>query len=623
MRKLERKYSDPLIFLALLVIVPSLIYFVAMNFGDQRVHIEKKQWNPAEPADEGIDAQHLKQATEYIETRLPMARGMVIIKNGRTVHEKYYWKGGPLERDYLHSLNRAILYGLVGIAVERQLLSGPDQPLADFFPDHAAEAGSLTVNDLLQISSPLTWGRGEPAYWDLFFSGDRVGGALKALGKANGAAGPTANFAANFLLAEVIRQASNMNIFTFADRYLFTPLGIDTLAESRRKGDLLDPFIGFKLRTLDLAKFGYMVMNRGTWEGSSILPGDWASKITEMSGNEAFRGGWEPVTFDTRQVVMAVGEGGQYILLCPSLDLLVAVSSKSLFPLSGNSGYSHLFRLILEAADEQLARSEPNDPDERPYYEPNFVYATEVPDEIRQFFLDFSRDIASQDINRILYHYAKGYKTQADETGWFDNIFLKDEDYQSRYRFWKEIFYGGSGDLEFVHIEKIRIDGNRAYLRGELKYSYANMNTGSFGWFPLENLIRLRGRWLWFGKPVHAAILDQDEYFDAEISEDMNRFIDRCGQAVAGMSGKNMADCFAPDFMHNGLERDSMLELLTPYWQKASRARMHVTGAEETGESARIEGYLENSRIGTVSLPPGMKAVRHGNAWLWSGNGLK
>jgi len=623
MRKLLRKYRDPFIFLGLLIIVPSFIYFVSMNFGDQRVHIEKKQWNPAEPAQEGIDPQHLKQAAEYIETRLPMARGMVIIRNGRTVHEKYYWKGGPLEKDYLHSLNRAILYGLVGIAVEKRLLSRPDQQLADFFPDHAAAAGSLSVNDLLQVRAPLTWGRGAPPYWNLFFSGDRVGDALRALSEAGGAAGPAANFAANFLLAEVIRQASAMDIFTFADRYLFTPMGIDTLAESRKKGDLMDPFIGFKLRTLDLAKFGYMVMKRGTWEGSSILPGDWASKITEMSGNETFLGGWEPVTFDTRQAIMAVGEGGQYILQCPALDLLVAVSSTSLFPLSENSGYHHLFRLILEAADEQLARSEPIDPDERPYYEPNFVYATEVPEDIRQFFLDFSRDIATQDINRILYHYAKGFETKDANMGWLDDLFLGDEDYQSRYGFWQEIFYGGTGDLEFVHIEKIRIDGNRAYLRGALKYSYANMNTGSIGWFSLENLIRLRGRWLWFGKPAHAAILDREEYFDAEISEDLGRFIDKCGQAVAGMSGKNTADCFAQGFMHNGLEQDSMLKLLKPYWQGAPQARMHVTGAEETDDSAKVEGYFENSLIGTISLPPGMKAMRRGNVWQWSGNGLK
>ena len=623
MRKLPRKYGDPLIFLGLLIIVPCFIYFVSMNFGDQRVHVEKKQWNPAEPDEQGFDPQRLKLAAEYIETRLPMARGMVVIRNGRTVHEKYYWRGGPREKDYLHSLNRAILHGLVGIAVERQLLSGPDQPLADIFPEYAAAAGSLTVGDLLKVQAPLDWGRGAPEYWDLFFSGDRVRDSFKAISQEAGAAAPAANFAANFLLAEVIRQASSMDIFAFADRYLFAPMGIDTLAENRKKGDLIDPFIGFRLRTLDLGKFGYLLLNRGKWEGNSILPEDWVAQITDMSGDEGFRGGWQPVTFGTRQAIMAVGEGGQYILLCPSLDLLVAVSSKSLFPLSENNGYSHLFRLILESADEQLAISEPIDPDERPYYEPNFVYATEVPEDIRQFFLDFSRDIATQDINRIIYHYAKGFETKDPKIGFLDDLFLKDEDYMSRYRFWQGIFFGGSGDLEFVQIEKLRVDGNRAYLRGSLKYSYANMNTGSFGWFPLENLIKLRGRWHWFGKPAHAAILDRDEYFDAEISDGLDRFICKCGPAITGTTGNNSAGCFAQGFMHNGLEQEAMQELLKPFWAGGQKVEIHVAKAEEIESSSLFEGYFENSLIGTISLPPDMKVVRRDSAWQWSGNGLQ
>ena len=36
MKKLPRKYRDPLIFLGLLIAVPSFIYFISMNFGDQR-----------------------------------------------------------------------------------------------------------------------------------------------------------------------------------------------------------------------------------------------------------------------------------------------------------------------------------------------------------------------------------------------------------------------------------------------------------------------------------------------------------------------------------------------------------------------------------------------------------
>jgi hypothetical protein len=160
MKKLPRKFRDPLIFLGLLIIVPSAIYFISMNFGDQRVHIEKKQWNPSSATDQGIDLNLLKRAAKYIETRLPMARGMIIIRNGRTVHEKYYWKGGPDEKDYLHSLNTVILQALVGIALDRQMLNDPEQSLGDFFPDHAMEKGSLTIGSLLKARTPLIWGDG-------------------------------------------------------------------------------------------------------------------------------------------------------------------------------------------------------------------------------------------------------------------------------------------------------------------------------------------------------------------------------------------------------------------------------------------------------------------------------
>jgi hypothetical protein len=65
MKKLPRKYRDPLIFLSLLIIVPSSIFFISMNFGDQRLHIEKKQWNPATAADQGVDPQRLKRAQNH------------------------------------------------------------------------------------------------------------------------------------------------------------------------------------------------------------------------------------------------------------------------------------------------------------------------------------------------------------------------------------------------------------------------------------------------------------------------------------------------------------------------------------------------------------------------------
>ncbi|MBW2521637.1 MAG: serine hydrolase, partial [Deltaproteobacteria bacterium] len=288
MKRLPPKLRDGLIFLGLLITVPCFIYYISMNFGDQRVHIEKKQWNPAEAADEGIDPQLLKEAADYIETRLPMARGMVIIKNGRTVHEKYYWKGGPQEKEYLHSLNGPILHALVGIAIDRKLLTGPDQSLEDFFPDYfrsgpGQDGVSPTVADLLQVKAPLLWGEKTAEYWKLFFGGNRIEAAIRTLFPAVTPPSPAAAFAAHYLLAEVLQQASSMSVFAFAHQHLFAPLGITTVTETKKTDGLLNPFTGFQLRTLDLAKFGYLVMHNGMWQKNRIIPAAWTRTITGIS----------------------------------------------------------------------------------------------------------------------------------------------------------------------------------------------------------------------------------------------------------------------------------------------------------------------------------------------------
>ncbi len=632
---MKRRLKGLLIYLGLLTAVTSGIMFISMNFGDQRVHIEKKQWNPAEALDQGFDTKRLKKAAEYIETRLPVVRSMIIIRNGKTVHEKYYWKGGPQEKDYLHSLNGPVLHALIGIAIEKQMLTGPAQSLADFFPDYFPEwqgqnSLPLTIADLLQVQADLIWGDGPLEYWELFYAGDKIEASIQALSVPDGKRNPAAGFAANYLLAEIIRSVSSKNIFEFADQYLFQPMGIETQAEIKDEKGLLNPFVGFQLRILDLAKFGYLIMNEGVWQDGQLIPRGWAEKIIEelRGGPEnSALGGWQLTLIDSTESFMARGEGGQYLVLSPELDMLIGVSSQSQFPLSENSGYDQLFQMIFEAVNEKSVVQETTDLiadnlDERSYYEPNFVYATDVPDDIRQFFYDFAKDIATNDINRILYHYAKGYENKGDNMGWLDELFLKGGDYRSIYGYWKNMFAGGTGELEFVQIEKLRIDNNRAYLRGSVKYSYANMNIGSIGWFDLENLIKLQGRWLWFGSPEYGEILDRDEYFDAEISAELSEFVDDCGPAFTGIKGKNKTSCFSEDFVHNGLRQSKLRDLLQPFWEDTRGIKIHITRAEQSGENGLLEGYIENSMIGKISLPTGMKIIKDNGSWKWSGNGV-
>jgi hypothetical protein len=387
MIKPKRLIKDILFFLGLMLLHVAYVYFYSTSQGDKRIHLDAIQWNPGVPVEQGVHPHRLQKAEQYIDSRLPAARSLIIIKNGKTVLEKYYWQGGPQETDYLHSLNSAVLELLVGTAVKENMLTGVDQHLADFFPVWFAQrpvqkGQPLTIGSLLQVHGELLWGDDTPEYWQLFYAQDKITASLDALFAHNDTTHPAANFAAVFLLSEIIRQASGKDIFAFADQYLFASMGITTYAGEPPQHTRMQDFVGFKLKTLDLAKLGYLILHDGIWEGRELVSPDWIrtrmQNVRQAGTGMSLAGSWQYRILDGKSSFVAQGEGGQFMVLYPDLDMVVAVNSNSWFPLPQMSGYDPLFELIAqsvlqEGENPENIESYEGDPTERVYYEPNFV----------------------------------------------------------------------------------------------------------------------------------------------------------------------------------------------------------------------------------------------------------
>jgi CubicO group peptidase (beta-lactamase class C family) len=232
---MKRILKNIILYLVCIVGTTGVVYAVIILSGEKTLHFEKIQWNPADPETQHIDQTRLKIALEYAEKRLPTARSLLLLRNGKTVVEKYYGRGGPEETDYLHSLNLPLLQVLIGIAIDHQLIRGPEQPLSDFFPKYPAQTPSngtapLTLGHLLKAQAPLLWGARNPDYWSLFYAGDQIDASLRVISRLQTGTQPALNFAAAYLLSQVIEKASGQDVFSFADRYLFQPLGITTYA---------------------------------------------------------------------------------------------------------------------------------------------------------------------------------------------------------------------------------------------------------------------------------------------------------------------------------------------------------------------------------------------------------
>jgi len=583
-----------------------------------------KQWHPAEPESQHIDPTRLNKALDYAEKRLPTARSLMLLRNGKTVVEKYYGHGGPKATDYLHSLNLPLLQMLIGIAIDLQMIQGPEQPLSAFFPKHSRpilsdNSGPLTLNHLLRAQAPLIWGDRNPDYWALFYAADRIEASLQVVSRQQTNNPPSTNFAAAYLLSRVIEQVSGQSVFDFANQYLFQPLGIMTYAAG---GDDLprDPMVGFQLKALDLAKLGYLLDQKGAWNGQQIVSQDWVRrlfiKVPHAEIDDTPGGNWVRTTIRGYESLLARGDGGQYLVMVPALHVVVVKTSTSHFTLPQDNGHDRLLQLIIEAVLETSGsagmvgdprlKSEGEPGDHIDILEPNYVFATPVPPDMLDFFNQFAQDIASKDIHRISANYARGYENDGAT-------------FASLPRRWRRMFAGGPGHLQYVHITKLRVENNRAYLRGNLKYAYMNMLTGSIGLFPLENLIKLKGRWKWLGLPEKTALLDRDDYFDAELSEEQRRFVDDCSGPLLGESQLFESDCFAEAFQLTGDGKELLTERLQTLLRGRSGERLHVTGVQPNGGAYLVQGYIAGSTLGDLCLPDGLHMVKENGAWKWQG----
>jgi len=78
-----------------------------------------------------------------------------------------------------------------------------------------------------------------------------------------------------------------------------------------------------------MAKFGYLYLNNGTWNGKQIVPAEWVAKSTETHflpwQNRGY--GYQWWTLPTTKVYDASGLYGQRIFVVPDHDMVVVFTA--------------------------------------------------------------------------------------------------------------------------------------------------------------------------------------------------------------------------------------------------------------------------------------------------------
>ena len=356
----------------------------------EREYWPTEQWRTADPADHGFDRDEMAEIERLADSH-PNVRSVVIVRDGYLVYERY-WDGLTAQDGHdVRSVTKSVVGALVGIAQAEGAIEGFDQTVGELFADRMPAGADprmpdVTVRQLLAMTAGLpgddpTLGGDETVWERVAQQPDAVRGILGLPLAADPGAEWAYSSATSHLLSILVADTTGGSTLDFARDRLFGPLGIDTSDAYVPSGPLLGipppevleryerapvawptdeqgyHFGGafLKLPTRDLAKFGYLYLNDGRWDGEQVIPAEYVRDSTspgERTPDGAADYGWQwwvPRQAD-HAPFFARGYGGQVVYVDRALDLVVVVTSD---PETGRWDADDLVQYaVVPAADE-------------------------------------------------------------------------------------------------------------------------------------------------------------------------------------------------------------------------------------------------------------------------------
>jgi CubicO group peptidase (beta-lactamase class C family) len=250
--------------------------------------------------------------------------------------ERYFHRARATQPANIKSVSKSVISALVGIAIDRKLLTGIDVPIANFFPELAARKidplkRQITIEDLLAMRSGLV-STSSHHYGSWVRSPNWVRYILSRSLESPPGEDMRYSTGNTHLLSAVLTKATGKSTWAFAQEALAGPLGI-TLP--RWPQDPQGIFFGgneMLMTPRQMLRFGELYLKRGRVENRQILPAAWVDTSFVPRGCSPISGklygyGWWIHEMAAQTVNYAWGFGGQYIFVVPALDLIVVTTS--------------------------------------------------------------------------------------------------------------------------------------------------------------------------------------------------------------------------------------------------------------------------------------------------------
>jgi CubicO group peptidase (beta-lactamase class C family) len=320
-------------------------------------------WKVSTPAEQGLDPKLVAEL--YLEaTELETLYGLLVIKNGYLIAERYFNEGTVEQKARLQSVTKSYTSALVGIALDQGCLSSLDQKMMDFFPELAGQITDprkeqITIRHLLQMRAGYPWEETHPALWEGLLSGHY----LPIIEEFPLIADPGTEFNYSNLssnwLGIIVARACGTDLKSYAEEHLFLPIDAEVGDWGQDRDGHNNGCADLHVTARDAARFGLLYLNDGEYEGKQVVSAGWVREslqsysedawVTEAKLNKVgryFRDlgygyQWWSASVGDHRFVFAWGHGGQLIVLLDDLDMIIAVTSDPFYLQHDDEAWKH------------------------------------------------------------------------------------------------------------------------------------------------------------------------------------------------------------------------------------------------------------------------------------------
>lgn len=285
-------------------------------------------------------------------------KAVVVARDGVIVAERGYGGVSPDSPTNIKSASKTVVSALVGIAIDKGVLTGTGQPIApllrdDLPADPDPRLAKVTVGHLLSMQAGLASTSGAD-YGRWVASDDWVRAALAQPFVDEPGGAMLYSTGSTHLLSAILARATRRSTLELARDWLGPQDGFAIASWDRDPQGIHFGGNNMAMSTRSLLAFGELYRNGGrTADGRRLLSEEWIAASWQPRTRSRYTGdgygyGWFLREIGGEPVRYAWGYGGQMLYVVPSLGLTVAMTSDAGEPSARTGHRDALHRLLAE-----------------------------------------------------------------------------------------------------------------------------------------------------------------------------------------------------------------------------------------------------------------------------------